>query len=143
MRRKQPLIKSTLIFIAAAANLMALSSAPAQAQVDTGKYWYTTYFKATMPVKPKSGCATAQIKFVFAPNMRVNQLSAPPFGFSRAFDNTKSNMTRAAGGWCPKSMTASACEEREKLRWKYVWHNLAALHSCTTLWWNDVVIISR
>lgn len=126
-----------------ALGLLMLTAAPAHAQVDTAKHWYTAYFKANMPANPRSGCATAQIKFVFAPNIRANQLSAAPYGYSKVFDNTKPNMTRSAAGWCPKSMTVGACEEREKLRWKNVWHNWALRHSCTTLRWNDVVIYSR
>jgi len=126
------------------AGAIAAISTPAQAQVDGSKHWYMTYMKANLPVNAKSGaCARADIKFVFSPNMRANQLASPPAGYTRAFDNSKPTMSRSSGGWCPKSMSASACDAREQARAQYVWHNWLAPYACGSVRWNNSVIYSK
>lgn len=143
MTKTLKLFKAAAI-VMASPFLFEAADLSADAQVDTAKHWYTTYMKATMPVDPRQGgCATASIKFVFAPNMRANQLSSPPAGYTKAYDNSKPGLTRSSGGWCPKSMTANACEAREKARATNVWRNWTVPYSCATVWWNNSTIISK
>ncbi len=134
-------LKASALSMVIGLGLATLTSSPAQAQVDSSKHWYTVFTKGSLPAG--GGCASVDIKYVTAPNMRANQLMAPPYGFTRVFKNSSSVRTRARGGWCPKSISAATCEGREKLRDKNVWHNWLARHSCATVRWNNTILYSK
>jgi hypothetical protein len=115
---------------------------PAHAQVDTTKHWYTIFTNASTPAKG-AGCSVVKMAFVKAPNMRANALMSPPFGYTKQKVNTYTKVTGSQGGWCPKTMSAFACEKREKGRAKYVWHNSLGTRSCATIFWNGTVLYSK
>lgn len=117
-------------------------SVPAQAQVDTAKHWYSVF--KDIKYGKNGSCTTASYRYVSAPNQySMYHKTAAPYGFTHKAYRSTTGETGRNMGWCPKSMSASACEKREESRMRRVWHTNAWSRKCLKVYWDGAVIYSK